>query len=391
MPLVKEEIFQRIENFRKNLKEKGLKLALILSPINIFYYTGTFVRGVLLISLYEVKLLVNRPYERAKKESFVNCEFLKSLRDLPVYIKSLNSQKNIGIETDFLNPENYFRYKNLLSDWELERIDPLLMKTRMIKTLYEINCIKKAGKILDKALKKALNQFKPGIREIEASAILEKELRILGHPGITRSLYGFELTYGHLISGKEALSPLYAFTGQGGEGIPGFPGGASFRKIKKSDLILLDFSGYFEGYYIDQTRMASFKTLKLAEPFYKTSLKILNTLEREVKPGIESGEIYEKALFITKNEGLEEFFMAHGEKIKFIGHGVGLQIDEPPSLAQGQKLPLNENMVIALEPKFHVPDLGVIGIEETFLVTKEGLKRLNYTSRDWIFLYKMLK
>jgi len=386
MPLSKKEASYRIGCFRKKLEGKSLQLALILSPINIFYFTGTFARGVLLIGLSQTKLLVNRPFERAKKESLIECEYLKSLKDLPTYIKSFNSQKTIGIEKNFLNLEEYFRYQEILSNWELEGIDFLLMETRMVKTPYEINCIKKAGEILDRALKIALNQIKPGMKEIEASALIEKELRISGHPGITRSLYGFELTYGHLISGKESLIPIYAITGQGGRGIPGFQGGASFKKIKNSDPILIDFSGYFEGYYIDQTRMASFKPLKIAETFYKTSLKILNTLEKEIKPGIKCGEVYEKAQFIVKNEKLEEFFMAHGGKVKFIGHGVGLQIDEVPVLALGQKTPLKENMVIALEPKFHVPNLGVIGIEETFLVTKRGLKKLNYTLRDWIFL-----
>jgi Xaa-Pro dipeptidase len=386
MPLSKKEASYRIGCFRKKLEGKSLQLALILSPINIFYFTGTFARGVLLIGLSQTKLLVNRPFERAKKESLIECEYLKSLKDLPTYIKSFNSQKTIGIEKNFLNLEEYFRYQEILSNWELEGIDFLLMETRMVKTPYEINCIKKAGEILDRALKIALNQIKPGMKEIEASALIEKELRISGHPGITRSLYGFELTYGHLISGKESLIPIYAITGQGGRGIPGFQGGASFKKIKNSDPILIDFSGYFEGYYIDQTRMASFKPLKIAETFYKTSLKILNTLEKEIKPGIKCGEVYEKAQFIVKNEKLEEFFMAHGGKVKFIGHGVGLQIDEVPVLALGQKTPLKENMVIALEPKFHVPNLGVIGIEETFVVTKGGLKKLNYTLRDWIFL-----
>jgi len=239
---------------------------------------------------------------------------------------------------------------------------------------------------LIKLLKGGFLFLKPGISEIHASAILEKELRILGHPGMTRSLYGFELTCGHLISGKKALTPSHTLTGQGGKGIFGFPYGASTKKIGKSDPILIDFSGYFEGYYIDQTRMASFKPIKKVEPFFKTALKILTTLEKEIKPGVESGMLYEMSLSIAEKEGLEEFFMAHGEKLKFVGHGVGLQIDEPPALAYGQKILLEENMVIALEPKFHVPDLGVIGIEETFLVTKEGLKRLNTTSRDWIFL-----
>lgn len=386
MSLTKEEIFKRIESFKAKLKENNISLAIILSPLNIFYFTGTFARGVLLIGLSEVKFLVNRPWERVKNETLVPCEYLKSLKDLPSYLKAFNPKNVIGIETHFLNLENYFRYKEILSEWELKSIDSIIMETRAIKSAYEVECIKKAGKILDKALKKALSYFKPGMSEILASAILEKELRILGHPGITRSYHGFELTFGHLISGKEGLHPIYALTAQGGKGVPGFPGGASLKKIKKSEPLLLDFSGYFEGYYIDQTRMASFKPLKNLDYFYKVSVKILETLEKKIKDGVESDIPYEIAISLAKKEGLEEFFMAHGGKLKFIGHGVGLQIDEYPSLAYGQKILLKENMVIALEPKFHIPDVGVIGIEETFLITKERLKRLNITSRNWIFL-----
>ena len=172
----------------------------------------------------------------------------------------------------------------------------------------------------------------------------------------------------------------------GGKGICGFPGGATNKKIKKKDPILIDFSGYFKGYYIDQTRMASFEKIPEAEEFYQIALKILKTLEKETKPGIRAEEIYERALYIVQKNGFKKYFMNHGGGVKFIGHGVGLQIDEPPTIAQDQKIELKENMIIALEPKFHVPDLGVIGLEDTYLITKNGLKRLTKTPRKWILL-----
>ncbi len=384
MALNKDEVNFRIQNFRNLLKLNDLEIAIISYPLHIFYFTGTFVKGILVISLSEVKLLVNRPLERAKKESFVPCEPLTSLKKLPQYIKKLGNFKKIGIENHNLNHDLFQKFKEILSDYHLKKIDSFIFDIRKIKSAYEIDCIIKAGKNLDKAFKKVLSQMKPGMKEIEASAILEKELRQRGHPGFTRSLFGFELSFGYLISGKEAIVPTHFITGQGGIGVPGFPGGASFKRLKVSEPILIDFSGYYEGYYIDQTRMASFKPVKEAKEFFKVSLEIIKTLEKEIKPGIISGEVYEKAFFITQKAGFQEYFMNHGENVKFVGHGVGLQIDEPPTLALNKKEILKENMVIALEPKFHVPNLGVIGIEDTFVITSKGLKRINTTPRKWL-------
>ncbi len=384
MDLTKEEIKNRLEHLRKLLKEKNCEVAIISYPLHIFYFTGTFVKGVLVVTYSDARLLVNRPLTRAKKESFVSCERLKSLKELPLIIKELGSFKKVGLEAHHLNIDNFKRFLKILSEWEVERIDSLIFELRKVKSNYEVECITKAGKMLDRALKAALKQIKPGMSEIKASAILEKELRERGHPGFTRSLLGFELSFGYFISGKEGVVPTHFITGEGGTGVPGFPGGACLKKLKASEPILIDFAGYCKGYYTDQTRMASFKPIKRAEDFYKVAIEIIKTLEKEVKPGIISEEVYEQALLIAEKAGFKEYFMSHGENVKFVGHGVGLQIDEPPAIAVKQKEVLKKNMVIALEPKFHVPEFGVIGVEDTFLVTINGLKRLTPTSHKWI-------
>lgn len=387
MWILRKEIKERINRFRDYLRNHGISVALILSPLNIFYFSHTFVRGVLIISSEEVKLLVNRPWERAKRESLIPCEPLKSLRELPVILKPWKGNY-IGLEVNALTPELYFKYQELLEDFKIEKVDYFILEQRMIKSPYEVFCIKKAGNLLARALKRALKNFSPGMLEIEASALLEKELRILGHPGITRSLYGFELTYGHLLSGKEALEPVHFITGQGGKGIPGFPSGATLKRLRKKEPILIDFGGYFRGYYIDQSRMVSFEKIPRAESYFSCALNILKVLEKEVKEGVPADEVFDKAFYLADKEGIKDYFMAHGEALNFVGHGVGLQIDEPPALAKNQKTILKEGMVIALEPKFHVPNLGVIGIEETFLVTKKRLKPLNSFPRAWIYLLK---
>ncbi|QER42437.1 aminopeptidase P family protein [Thermodesulfobacterium sp. TA1] len=387
MNLKIDEVKDRLQRLQALLAKNQIDLALISNPINLFYFTGTLVKGFLLVSLKEVKLLVNRPWERAKKEALVPCEPLKTLKDLPLHITAFCLKGKIGIEKEKISLRDFLRYQELLGGYTFVGIDRFILEVRAVKSAYEIECIKKAGKMLDKALKRALPQLKPGMKEIDASAILEKELRLLGHPGLTRSLNGFELTYGYLISGKEGLEATHYYTGEGGKGVEGFPGGATLKKrLKQDEPILLDFSGYHQGYYIDQTRMVSFKKLPYAQEVFQASLFILNELKFFIKPGLNGEEVFAKAKELAEKTGLGHYFMNSDGDLGFVGHGVGLQIDEPPVLGKKQKMVLQENMVIALEPKFHFPGLGVIGVEETFLVTKEGLQSLTTTSTKWKIL-----
>jgi Xaa-Pro aminopeptidase len=376
LPKSYEDYKLRIKRLWESAKKEGLDGLVVSSPIHIFYLSGTLARGCLIITEDKVQLLVNRPLNRAKREALWQVKELRSLKELPDTLSKLRVKKPGAEGPAFYSLAKYLAVKD---------ITQLLINERKIKTPLEILCHKRAASMLDRALKRALTRLRPDMTELEASAEIEKELRILGHPGITRSFNGFEMNMGHLISGKSGLLPIHVPTGQGGKGVPGFPGGASKCRLKENTPILIDFSGYHHGYYVDQTRMASFKPLKEAEEAYKWALKVIKVLISKVRPGILAEQVFEIACEITSNSPFSEFFMKHGDRpLKFIGHGVGLQIDEPPVLAENQKEELKENMVIALEPKFHIPGLGVIGIEDTFLVTKEGLKRITKTPQKWI-------
>jgi len=381
MGIPRKELEQRIKRLKHGLKE--LDAILVFSPLNIYYFTNTFAKGVLICRKDEVILLVGRPLTRAVKESRVKVERLKSLKELSDILKDC---KKIGIEKNYFRGEGLNKLRSYLGDFELTGIDEFLWEIRMIKSEKEINFIKMASRILGRCLRDTLKLIKPGMNEIEASAILEKKLRLSGHPGFTRSTNGFELTYGYFISGKEGLFPTHFSTGEGGKGIPGFPGGATFKELKYGEPILIDFGGYHKGYYTDQTRMVSFGKVKEAKEFFVASLKVMEFLENSVTPGKKTEEIYEECVEFVKNLGYENYFMKHGEDLGFVGHGVGLEIDEPPYIARKQPWIIKENMVLAFEPKFHVPGLGVIGLEDTFVVKPYGLQRLTSSKRQWIEL-----
>lgn len=380
-----EEIERRLSFFKGKLKDNSLDVALVFSPLNIYYLTGLWIKGFLFVTSDDIALFVRRPFEQTKKLCKLPTYFLEGFKSLSEILKEKWGHK-IGLEYRAFSWEEGEKLKKILKDFELVSLDNIIWDLRMKKSPFEIACLREAGKRLSKALNITLAQFKPGMKELSASALLEKALRELGHPGYTRSANNFELSYGYLISGKEGLFALPFTTGEGGRGLEGFPGGASLKRLRKGEAILIDFSGFYKGYYVDQTRMASFGRVKLAEPFYRASLEILTNLEKIAKPGISCSELYCVAENIVKKYGFQEFFMRHGDKINFLGHGVGLEIDEPPVISPRNEQKLEENMVIALEPKFHIPDLGVIGLEDTFLVTSAGLKRLTLYSRDWIYL-----
>ncbi len=106
-------------------------------------------------------------------------------------------------------------------------------------------------------------------------------------------------------------------------------------------------------------------------------LELQTLVSREARPGTRAGDLYDLALDFVKIKGYENFFMGGDEqRVSFIGHGIGLELDEFPFLAAGQKMKLREGMIIALEPKLIFPEQGVVGIENTHLVTADGLERL---------------
>ena len=120
---------------------------------------------------------------------------------------------------------------------------------------------------------------------------------------------------------------------------------------------------------------------------HETMLKVQASIKKEAKPKVKAGILYDIALELTKELGYEKYFMGAGDRrIRFVGHGLGLELDEYPFLAKGQDLELEKGMTIALEPKLIFPEKGVVGIENTHVVTDEGLKQLTHFDDNIIIL-----
>ncbi len=385
MPPSPKEIRTRQLRLAGFLAQEGLDAALIRAPLHIYYLSGTFVDGHLVLTTQaKAYLLVYRTIARAQEEAqAVEVLPFRSLKALPGFLGDLGL-RHLGLEGDRLPLNDFKRYERLLKDFVLSDISALLWRCRAEKTPYEIECLRKAGVMLAEALEEFWPRLRPGMTELEAAALLEGALRRRGHPAYTRvARWTQELAYGHLLFGPSAAVPAYTTTGQGGPGVTGFAQGPGFRKLAPQDLIVVDYAGWWEGYMVDQTRLFA-----LQDPpqdistRYQRLKDLLHSLEETLRPGVLAEEIYFLAQEQAQRLGLSDCFMAHGpERVPFVGHGVGLEIDEWPALAPGVKVPLKPGMVIALEPKCHLPGQGEVGLEDTYLITPSGAERLTVSPR----------
>jgi Xaa-Pro aminopeptidase len=243
--------------------------------------------------------------------------------------------------------------------------------------------MREAARLSDEVAACVPEHLAAGMSEIELAGRIEAEARKRGHQGIVRMrLWGSEIFYGHLMAGPSAAVPSYMASPTGGASVgPAVAQSAGFRPIGRNEPVLVDYVFAFRGYLSDHARIFSIGSLpdELAAA-HAATLDIQERVMAAARPGVAAGALYELAADHARQLGYFSNFMGVGSKrIRFVGHGIGLELDEYPFLAQGQPLELEEGMTVALEPKLIFPDVGVVGIENTHVVTPGGLSRLgNY-------------
>jgi len=380
----KAEIESRIAGLQCILARSGVEGALILQRVDLFYFTGTIQQGSLYVPAFgEPLLMVNKVLARARAESPIERIVpLGSPKSIPNQLKQsgLGLPRRIGLELDVLPANLYFSYRDIFNGAETVDISTDIRLLRAVKSAYEIELIREAAAYSDRVAACVPEFLREGMTEIDLAGRLEAEARRMGHQGIVRMrMWGSELFYGHLLSGPSGAVPSYLASPTGGSGVsPAVAQSAGFRPIKRHEPVLVDYVFAYRGYISDHARI--FAIGKLPDDLIKAHAAMLELQARlrlEAKPGIFSGSIYDIALGYAQMHGLGDHFMGVGrERIRFVGHGVGLELDEFPFLNAGQTMKLQENMVIALEPKLVFPGRGVVGIENTHLVTKTGLEQL---------------
>jgi Xaa-Pro dipeptidase len=383
-----EEIRARVSAFQRKMGEKGVDLALILQNVDLFYFTGTLQRGYLCIPQEgEPLFFVQKYYDRAVQESPLPCIKVKGMKALPNLLSDHRiTGKQLGLEFDVIPVSLFGRIRNLFGNWETLDISAEIKEIRSIKSAFEIKQIKRSGEIIDQVFPAVGDHLREGMSELELDGILVSIGRTAGHQGLIR-MRGFnqEMMNGYVLSGDSASIVSFGDTPLCGAGAThAIAQGSSSKKIKRNEPIVIDYGGGHNGYVTDETRTFVIGELKAHfKSAHQVARSIIDAVESSAKPEDLATGIYERAKAIAAEKGLDPYFMGHGEgQVAFVGHGIGLEVNEWPIIGRGFRRPLEPGMVFAFEPKFVFPGEGAVGIELDYIVREDGLERVTHFPVD---------
>jgi len=380
----REEIERRIQALQAGMREQGIEAALIVQRADLFYFSGTGQEAHLLIPAEgRATLMVRKSLERAQVDSPLD-EVLPSpgLSALKQRVQSIcdGPPRTLGLELDVLPVNLYRMYQDLFPETEIRDVSYLVREVRMIKSAYELELIGEAARLNDSMYRMVPEILREGMSEVEFSGLLEAFYRKHGHQGHVRvRSFNQEVFYGHVMSGSNLAVPSATVGPTGGPGVhPSMPHGAGLKTIRRHEPVQIDYVAVAGGYMVDQAR-----TFFLGKPpqkfleVHEVALAIQNALAAQGRPGTKAETLYDTALDMAAQAGLADGFLGYPQAVPFVGHGVGLELDELPLVGKKSPHVLQEGMVVALEPKFILPGEGLAGIENTFVVGKSGLERVS--------------
>jgi len=392
----KEELDNRIKKLQRYMADAELHAVIIVQNADLFYFTGTIQSGALYVPVEGGPIyMVRKEHSRARMESGLK-EIVpfSSMKEIPEILANFGYEvpSRIGMELDVV-PVNFFtRYRAVFPDAEYVDASPLIRRVRMIKSKYEIHLLQDAANQVDKVYRRAREVIREGMTDLELAAELEFTARKEGHQGLVRMrAFNAELFYAHVFSGTDTAVPAYVDTPLGGLGLnPSFGQGAGLKRIERGEPIIVDFAGCVDGYLVDQTRVMAVGGLSdRMKRAYDAMLRIQERMTEVAVPGTPWGHVYDLCVALATELGYGESFMgAKGAQVSFIGHGIGIEIDEYPFIAKGfGDMLLEPGMVFAFEPKVVFPGEGAIGIEDTFYISLyEGLKQLTFSNQELLIL-----
>jgi Xaa-Pro aminopeptidase len=354
------------------------RLLAVFSKINQFYLTGTMQDGVVLIPRDgAASYWVRRSLQRARDESeFGDIRPMISFRDAAAVMTDLPD--TVHLETERVPLAAYQRFNKHFGFSKVASADLSLSAVRAVKSRYELERMEASGKIHRHILEQRVPELlREGMSEAEFASLLYPAMVQEGHHGIARfGMYETEILLGHICFGESSIYPT-SFDGPGGNyGMsPAVPLlGSHHRRLQPGDLVFVDIGCGVDGYHTDKTLTYVYRG-RLPEDairIHHRCVEIQNATAALLKPGAVPAEIYASITRDLEPEFLTGFMGFGDRQARFLGHGIGLHIDEWPVLAKGFDEPLQENMVLAIEPKKGIAGIGMVGTENTFVVTPSG-------------------
>lgn len=386
-PVPASELETRLERFRRAMdaEHPGWEMAAVNHKVAMYYFTGTIQEGVLLIRPQDAVFWVRRSFERACNEShFSDIRPMHSFREAAAFYGSAPKVMYVETKKATLDWERmlhkYFAFE------ELGSFDSVLQDLRMVKSEYELKQMEQSGAIHETVLDiVAPKLIHDGISEAQLAIAIYSEMVQRGSHGTARFNQALgEEAVGIASFGKSGLVRT-GFDGPGGTDgtcIAVQSIGNAFRKLQSGRLVYLDIPCGFDGYHTDKTVVYYYGDLAKDEQskhLIEAQQRCLE-LEQEVVRLMVPGEPIENLYLRT----MDKFDNIYGDAFmnggKFLGHSIGLVMDEAPAIAKGFKQPLQPGMTFAVEPKIALPGLGMVGTENTYVVTEKGARSLTGSS-----------
>ena len=392
VPVPRAEVERRLVTFQQSLRAEGIDAAIVSQNADLYYLAGTVQQSQLLVPADdEPVLFTRRTVARAREESPLTVAELPSLRRLGELVAEWcgGAPDVVGLELDVLPVGQFRRYESQLPGARFVDIGPALVGLRAVKSAWEIERIAAAAALADEVFRRVPGLLREGLTEAAFAGRVEAEARALGHQGVIRMrAFNAEMFYGQLLTGASGAVASFLDTPLAGTGLSAAVAqGVSFKPIGRGEPVVFDFVPVLDGYTADFTRIFALGELpgRLTEA-YACARRAQAAACACARPGVACSAVYEAALEVAESDGLEAHFMGWGpSRARFVGHGVGLELDELPVLSRNDRL-LEQGMVFALEPKFVFPGLGAIGIENTWVVTADGVERLTRAPEEIVVL-----
>jgi Xaa-Pro dipeptidase len=368
----------------------GLVAAIMMDRRNIFYLAGTGQPCILLITPGHPPILyARRVADWVRAEAAVEqIHEATTLRPAVEHMRQIGlGRGRIGLELDVLPSRLYLKAREVLAGFEIEDVSTSILDQRMVKDEFEQQQLRRAAAMFEALHQTVLGNLRPGMRELDIAADVVRSLRLAGHEGISfyRRWDAFLQPEGIVASGTN-LSRIsgFAMTVTGVGLSRALPWGASERVLRDGDSVVIDLGLNRAGYHADMSRTYVVgKAGGLTKEIFAVVLECQQAAIKAIKPGVFAQDIYAAALKVVAGTRWERHFQGYGtEQASYIGHGVGLDLDEPPLLAYGDSTPLQVGMALTAEPKLIGSDFGASQIEDTLLVCQNGAEVIGTVPRE---------
>ena len=385
---MENELELKWRRIQQAMRQEEADGCLLTMNMNLYYVSGQVFNG------YFYLPAEGRPYWFVKRLTVPETNQVHVIRkpeQMPELFRDLNlaMPRKLLLEEDDLSYNECIRLQHVFRAEATGNASALIRHIRMIKTPWEIEQMRISARRHEAVYREIPACYRPGMRDVELQIEIEKRMRMHGSLGYFRAFgSNMDIFMGSLLAGENAGEPSPFDFALGGKGIHASgPLGANGTLLREGTTVMADMSGNYTAYQTDMTRVFSIGKLPdRAYRVHRVALEIQARMERTAKPGVSCAELYRDALAMAGQEGLKDCFMGTHLQAKFVGHGVGLEINELPVLTTRSKDILQPGMTFAFEPKFVLAGIGAVGIENTFLVTDSGVEKMTLLDENIIEL-----